>query len=189
MDKRKENLMKLIRERWPRKGAPSQAVVRLAKRATRMFPRSPRCWCILGDLLQLEYCERDTSYGPETFLSCYLMAIVIDPAFADAYREIGCACYTFGAYKTAEACLRKALRLQPDVVDSYLYLARVLSESRKRKAAVCLLRKCRFRRDQRIKECLNEILAWRTMSKLETEQSGGKLAGKRENGEKKKERD
>ena len=42
-----------LKKRWPRQGEAALETIALADEATREFPRSPRLWCIRGDLIQL----------------------------------------------------------------------------------------------------------------------------------------
>jgi tetratricopeptide (TPR) repeat protein len=76
-----------LKKRWPRTDEkPTMEAITLADEATRAFPRSPKLWCMRGDLIQL---------GPENApslddaLASYKRAVEIDPQFIEAWEEIG----------------------------------------------------------------------------------------------------
>ncbi len=81
-----------LRARWPRGESANEPdfeatpeTIALADDAVRVFPNSPRLWCMRGDLIQLA--SEPCPHSPDDAGACFLRAIAIDPFFADAYEE------------------------------------------------------------------------------------------------------
>lgn len=72
---------------WPGRGDASLKTVAFADEAVRAFPRSPKLWCMRGDIIQLgpENCPHDL----EEALASYKRAIEIEPSFAEAWESVG----------------------------------------------------------------------------------------------------
>jgi tetratricopeptide (TPR) repeat protein len=75
-----------LQKRWPRRGDAALEVIALADEATRAFPRSPKLWCMRGDLIQL---GPGNSPSLDDALASYKRAVEIDPQFVEAWEEIG----------------------------------------------------------------------------------------------------
>jgi tetratricopeptide (TPR) repeat protein len=82
-----EDYIAELRKRWPRKGKAMLETVALADEATRAFPRSPKLWCMRGNLITLgpENCPHSLNEA----LASYKKAIEVDPSFAKAWEEAG----------------------------------------------------------------------------------------------------
>ena len=84
-----EDYIAELRERSPRnaKMKATPETIALADEATRAFPRSPKLWCMRGNLIQLgpENCPHSLNEA----LASYKRAIEIDPSFAQAWEEAG----------------------------------------------------------------------------------------------------
>src|SRR4051812_24359995 len=78
-----------LRAGWPRQHSDevSLETMTLADEAVRVFPQSPRLWCIRGDLIQLG--PESTPHTLQDALASYQRAVEIDPNFAEAWEEIG----------------------------------------------------------------------------------------------------
>ena len=76
-----------LRDGWPKSEDASQKVIALADEAVRAFPRSARLWVMRDDLIQLgaESCP----HALEEALASYQRAVEVNPAFAEAWEEIG----------------------------------------------------------------------------------------------------
>jgi tetratricopeptide (TPR) repeat protein len=61
--------------------------VGLADQATRAFPRSPKLWCMRGNLIQ--HCPENCPHSLNEALASYKRAIEVDPSFADAWEAAG----------------------------------------------------------------------------------------------------
>ena len=85
-----EDYIAELRKRSPRnaymKATPE--TIALADEATRAFPRSPKLWCMRGQLIRRgpENCPHHLNEA----LASYKKAIEIDPSFAQAWEEAGC---------------------------------------------------------------------------------------------------
>ena len=76
-----------LRKRWPRKADATLETVALADEATRAFPRSPKLWCMRGDLIQIG--PQNCPHSLNEALVSYKKAIEINPSFAEAWEEAG----------------------------------------------------------------------------------------------------
>jgi hypothetical protein len=82
-----EEYYQRIRSLWPRKEEASLALIALADEAVARFPRSPRLWCLRGNLITLGPEENPHSLADA--LASYRCAAEVDPTFAEAWEEIG----------------------------------------------------------------------------------------------------
>jgi tetratricopeptide (TPR) repeat protein len=84
-----EDYIAELRERSPRnaKMTATPETIALADEATRAFPRSPRLWCMRGNLIRL--CPENCPHSLNEALASYKRAIEIDPSFAQAWEEAG----------------------------------------------------------------------------------------------------
>ena len=131
------------------------SVLRLAEQAVSDYPRVAKFWCIRGDLIQLAP-ERYT-LGRNDVLASYVMALVLDTRFAEAYESIGYFLDTYDDnFIIAEAAFRKAIKIRP-TPDSYAGLARVLAEQHRSKEALQILKRCPFSKNAKITELIQEI--------------------------------
>jgi len=71
-----------------RKAKATLETVAFADEATRAFPRSPKLWCMRGNLIQLG--PENSPHNLNEALTSYKKAIEIDPSFAEAWEEAGC---------------------------------------------------------------------------------------------------
>jgi tetratricopeptide (TPR) repeat protein len=79
-----------LEARWPRREDSDEvllATIALADEAVGAFPRSPRLWCIRGDVIQLG--PESCSHNLEDARACYQRAIEIDPKFIEAWESLG----------------------------------------------------------------------------------------------------
>jgi hypothetical protein len=82
-----EEYYQRIRSDWPKKKEASLALIALADEAVASFPRSPRLWCMRGNLITLGPEENPHSLADA--LASYQRATEVDPSFAEAWEEIG----------------------------------------------------------------------------------------------------
>src|SRR5258708_11174332 len=76
-----------LRKRWPRRGKATTETIAFADEATRAFPRSPKLWCMLGNLVELG--PENSPNSLDEALASYKRAIEIDPQFLQAWEDIG----------------------------------------------------------------------------------------------------
>lgn len=79
-----------LERRWPRPTDTDQALlatIALVDDAVRVFPQSPRLWCIRGDVIQLG--PDGCPHNLEDARDCYHRAIDIDPQFVEAWESLG----------------------------------------------------------------------------------------------------
>jgi len=82
-----EEYFQRIRSQWPRKEEASLRLIALADEAVAQHPRSARLWCMRGNLLTLG--PKDNPHSLADALASYQRAVEVDPAFAEAWEEIG----------------------------------------------------------------------------------------------------
>jgi len=84
-----EDYIAALRERSPRdaKMKATLETVALADEATRAFPRSPKLWCMRGNLIELG--PENCPYSLNEALASYKRAIEIDPSFVQAWEDAG----------------------------------------------------------------------------------------------------
>jgi len=61
--------------------------ITLADEATRAFPRSPKLWCMRGNLIEVG--PENSPHSLDDALASYKRAIEIDPQFIEAWEDIG----------------------------------------------------------------------------------------------------
>jgi tetratricopeptide (TPR) repeat protein len=76
-----------LKKRWPRTDDAALEVIARADEATCAFPRSPKLWCMRGNLIELG--PENSPYSLDDALTSYKRAIEIDPQFVEAWEEIG----------------------------------------------------------------------------------------------------
>lgn len=82
-----EEYYQRIRSQWPKKEEASLALIALADEAVAHFSRSPRLWCMRGNLISLG--TEDCPHSLADALASYRRAVEVDPGFAEAWEEIG----------------------------------------------------------------------------------------------------
>jgi tetratricopeptide (TPR) repeat protein len=129
-----------IASQWPKKMGESDAslaLLTLVEEAVSTFPKSPKLWCIRGDLIQ--FAPMEAQYELADALLSYQTAIEIDPLFAEAYESIG---YYYDVidenFPASEAAFHKAIEFGSGM-HSYFGLARVLAEEGKLDEALSIL--------------------------------------------------
>lgn len=78
-----------LKNRWPRTAKTKAMIeaITFADEATRAFPRSPKLWCMRGNLIE---CGPENSpHSLDEALASYKRAIEIDPQFIDAWEYAG----------------------------------------------------------------------------------------------------
>ena len=114
----------------------SAQLIAAVESALDQYPNSARLWCRLGDLLQT---GATTRLGVTNELECYLKAASLDPFCGEAYQEIAFLLdIECEGIHEAITCFQQAIRCD-GCVDSYLALARILSEAGTRVVANELL--------------------------------------------------
>src|SRR5215218_4084571 len=76
-----------LKKRWPRTGEGTKETIAFADEATRAFPRSPKLWCMRGNLVELGL--GNSPYSVEDAIASYKRAIEFDPQFIQAWEDIG----------------------------------------------------------------------------------------------------
>ena len=76
-----------IKGMWPRDCDASLESIALADKAVSAFSRSPRLWCIRGDLIQLG--PKECPHPLDEALDSYRRAVELDAQCADAWESIG----------------------------------------------------------------------------------------------------
>jgi tetratricopeptide (TPR) repeat protein len=78
-----------LKKRWPRtaKTKATIEIVTFADEAIRAFPRSPKLWCMRGNLIELG--PGNSPYSLDDALDSYKRAIEIDPQFIQAWEDTG----------------------------------------------------------------------------------------------------
>lgn len=76
-----------LKKRWPRKGKATLETITFADEAIRTFPRSPKLWCMRGNLIELG--RENSPHTLDDALASYKHAIEIDPQFIQAWEDIG----------------------------------------------------------------------------------------------------
>ena len=61
--------------------------IELADEAVRACPRSPKLWCVRGNLIELG--PESSPHGLDEALRSYQRALEIDPHFSEGWEEIG----------------------------------------------------------------------------------------------------
>jgi tetratricopeptide (TPR) repeat protein len=85
-----EDYIAELRERSPRnaKMKATLETIALADEATHAFPRSPKLWCMRGNVIRVgpENCPHSLNEA----LASYKRAIEVDPSFTQAWEDAGC---------------------------------------------------------------------------------------------------
>jgi len=76
-----------LKARLPRDCDASLETITLADEAVRVFPQSPRLWCIRGELIQLG--PENCPHSLDDARACYQRATEIDPQFIEAWESLG----------------------------------------------------------------------------------------------------
>ena len=140
------------------KGHTTRATLDLIEHALQEYPHEPDLWCLRGDMIQLND-EPDEALPLASAMESYRRAIIEDPTCAEAYESLG---YYIDVIdddpKEAEPWFRKALELNPSV-DSFVGLARVLTELGRKSEAMDLLSpaNCPVYKNAKVQEVLAEI--------------------------------
>ncbi|MEM1043799.1 MAG: hypothetical protein AAGI91_14375 [Bacteroidota bacterium] len=77
-----------ILEAWPERVGAPPGLLEAVNAALREYPQSPQLWCIRGDLIQLSD-DGDDGLDLENALRSYERALELEPAWVEAYEEIG----------------------------------------------------------------------------------------------------
>lgn len=147
---------KILQMRRSENGVSKEAF-QLIETALKHFPRSASLHCIKGDSIQLA--SEDWPYNIEDALRCYEKAIEIDPKCSEAFESIG---YYFDVIdldlKRSEQAFKSAIDIE-DRVDSYVGLARVMSERGVAvRVVVEFLKSCPFWGSEKIAEIHDEVV-------------------------------
>lgn len=114
-----------IRQLWPVEETKAAETLRLVEEAIVAFPRSPKLFCMKGDLVQL---SDGKDYTLSDAVGCYERAASIDPSCAEAFESLGFFHdVVTNSLKKAESAFRTAIALGGGP-DAYAGLARVLAE-------------------------------------------------------------
>lgn len=127
-----------ISELWPESEHDvSPKVLALADEAVQAFPDAPELWCLRGHLIELA--PEGYSVALTDAADCYRKATQLDPDYADAWESLG---YYLDNYDedldAAEQAFVNAIRTGGDA-DSYIGLARVLTQKGQKDAALKVL--------------------------------------------------
>jgi len=76
-----------LNKHWPQKGDATIETIALADEATRAFPRSPKLWCMRGNLIECG--PENTPHSLDEALASYKRAIEIDLQFIEGWEDIG----------------------------------------------------------------------------------------------------
>jgi tetratricopeptide (TPR) repeat protein len=105
-----------LKSLWPEGRKASREVLSLAAEAVRDFPRSATLWFLRGRLLSMA--PRDYIFTSLDAICSFQQAIELDPAFADAYEELGrCLDASRKDPEKAKEYYRKAARLRHEPLD------------------------------------------------------------------------
>ena len=100
-----------LKTRWPEGPVASREALSLAAEAVRAWPRSAMLWFLRGQLITMA--PDNYIFSGLDAICSFQQAIELDPAFTDAYEELG-RCYDRGRQEPEKAreCYRKAARLR-----------------------------------------------------------------------------
>ena len=119
------------------------------------LPSSCRLWCLRGDLIQMQ--EDESQYQLADAMTSYKRAAEIDPACAEAQESMGYFYDVFeDDFEKAERALRLAIQNGAGA-NSYIGLARVLSQVGRKEEALDLLSSCQHRDEEKVNEIRSEI--------------------------------
>lgn len=78
-----------LKKLWPRTAKTEVAIetITFADKATRAFPRSPKLWCMRGNLIELG--PESSPHNLNDALASYKRAVEVDPQFIQAWEDIG----------------------------------------------------------------------------------------------------
>jgi len=102
-----------LKSLWPEESRASREVLSLAAEAVRDFPRSATLWFLRGQPITMA--PDDYIFSGLDAICSFQQAIELDPAFTDAYEELG-RCYDRGRQEPKEY-YRKAARLRGEPLD------------------------------------------------------------------------